>query len=77
MRRNRPSRSAVKVAQAVAYLDADPAVAPLLPRGLAALNERLLLTVGRLKPRQLRAVRKPWVRWCIDFFDRRSEPGQP
>jgi len=76
MRRNRPSRSAVKVAQAVAFLDGDPAISPLLPAGLAPLNERLLLTVGRLKPRHLRAMRRPWLRRFFLFVDSLGEPGQ-
>ena len=76
MPRDRPSRTALKVAQAIAFLGREPEVAALLPPGLAADNERLLLASGLIKPRQLRRMESPRFRRFAYLLDSLAAHGQ-
>jgi methyltransferase (TIGR00027 family) len=76
MRANRPSRTALQVVQAIAFLAVDPQLAALLPPGLAESNEKLLLGSGLIKPRQLRRMESPRLRRFLTGFDRRVSGGQ-
>jgi methyltransferase (TIGR00027 family) len=76
VRRNRPSTTALKVAHAVAFLSHDPAVAALLPPGLAATNERLLRTSGLLRAGQLRRIESPLFRRFYYYLDSLGAQGQ-
>jgi methyltransferase (TIGR00027 family) len=76
VRRNRPSRSALKVVQAIAFLAQEPEVAALLPPGLAETNERLLLGAKLMKPAQLRRLANPRVRRFVYFVDSLGAHGQ-
>jgi len=62
MRRDRPSRSAVQVAQVQLFLAQDPRFAPLLAPGVVDITERLLTAAGALKPRHVKLLRKRWYR---------------
>ena len=75
MREKRPSRTAPKVGAAVLYLAREPRYAALLPPGLIAETERLLLAAGALKPWHLRLAGKRWYRRLIDGLVRRMAPG--
>ncbi len=76
MPRDRPSRSALQVAHAVAFLSREPAVAALLPPGLAEDNERLLRASGLLKPRHVRRMESPRFRRFFYLVDSLGAPGQ-
>ena len=76
MRADRPSRTALQVAQAVAYLAADARVGALLPPGLAATNERLLLASGLISPRRLHSFTRPGFRRLRDWLDSLGAHGQ-
>lgn len=76
MRRNRPSRTALKVARAVVFEAGDPEVAALLPPGLAATQERLLVSSGLLSEGQRRLMARPRFRRFYQRFDARSAGGQ-
>jgi methyltransferase (TIGR00027 family) len=64
------------VAQAVAFLSREPAVAALLPPGLAEENERLLRAAGLLTPRQVRRIESPRYRRLYYRLDSLGAPGQ-
>jgi len=76
VRRNRPSRSALQVARAVAFLSRDPEVHALLPAGLADDNERLLRGSGLLTARQVRRLSSPRFRRFYYALDSLGAPGQ-
>ena len=76
MPRDRPSRSALQVAHAVAFLSREPEVAALLPPGLAEDNERLLRAAGLLKPRHVRRMESPRFRRFFYLLDSLGAPGQ-
>jgi len=75
MRKNRPSRTAPKVAAAVLYLAANPRYAPLLPPGLAEATGRLLTAAGVLKPKHLERMGKPWYQWLTRKIEAKASPG--
>ncbi len=75
MRKNRPSRTAPKVAAAVLYLAANPRYAPLLPAGLSEATERLLTAAGALKPKHLERMGKPWYQWLTRTLEAKTSPG--
>lgn len=75
MRKNRPSRTAAKVGGVLLYVAEDPRYAQLLPPGLVAETERLLLASGALTPRRLALVRKRWYRALVDRMVARTAPG--
>lgn len=76
MPRDRPSRSALQVARAVAFLSREPAIAALLPPGLAEDNELLLRASGLLTPRQVRRMESPRFRRFVYLLDSLGAPGQ-
>ncbi|HXT52339.1 MAG TPA: SAM-dependent methyltransferase [Thermoanaerobaculia bacterium] len=76
MRRNRPSTSALKVAQAAVFLSREPEVAALLPPGLAESTERLLRASGLLRPSQLRRFESPFFRFFSYYLDSLCAHGQ-
>ncbi|HEX8826107.1 MAG TPA: hypothetical protein VF794_39745 [Archangium sp.] len=60
----------------MAWLDRQPRLAPLLPKGAAASTERLLLQVGLLKPWMLRLFSAPWYSRLLTSIEKRTVPGQ-
>jgi methyltransferase (TIGR00027 family) len=76
VRADRPSRTALQVAQAVAYLAADERVGALLPPGLAETNARLLLASGLISPRRLRSFARPGFRRLREWVDSLGAHGQ-
>lgn len=70
------SRTAVKVARVVAWLDRQPRLAPLLPKGAAASTERLLFQAGLLKPWMLRLFSAPWYGRLLTSIEKHTVPGQ-
>ncbi len=76
MRSQHFSRTAVKVARFVAWLDRQPRLAPLLPKGAAASTERLMLRAGLLKPWMLRLFSAPWYGRLLTSIEKRTVPGQ-
>jgi methyltransferase (TIGR00027 family) len=70
------SRTAVKVARFVPWLNRQPRLAPLLPKGAAASTERLLLQAGLLKPWMLRLFSAPWYGRLLTSIEKRTVPGQ-
>jgi methyltransferase (TIGR00027 family) len=76
MRTRHFSRTAVKVARMAVWLDRQPRLAPLLPKGAAASTERLLLQAGLLKPWMLRLYNAPWFGRLLTSIEKHSVPGQ-
>jgi hypothetical protein len=70
------SRTAVKVARFVPWLDRQPWLAPLLPKGAATSTERLLLQAGLLKPWMLRLLGAPWYGRLLTSIEKRTVPSQ-
>ena len=66
----------MKVARFIPWLDRQPRLAPLLPKGAAASTDRLLLQAGLLKPWMLRLFRAPWYSQLLTSFEKRTVPGQ-
>ena len=69
MRRDRPSHTAFKVASAIVMLAAKEGSDAILPLGVAAATERVLLESGRVGPRSLRLCKSPLVRRLVERLD--------
>ncbi|HEV8630141.1 MAG TPA: SAM-dependent methyltransferase [Thermoanaerobaculia bacterium] len=77
MRRNRPSRTALQIGQAVVLVGGDPEISPLLPAGLVETTVRLLAASGRVSERKLRRLGEPLYRRVANFLgDLMGVPGQ-
>src|SRR5262245_9601645 len=76
MRANRPSRTALQIVRAIAFLAVEPQLAALLPPGLAETNERLLVGSGLLTERQRRRIAKPRLRRLMFRWDNATAGGQ-
>ncbi len=74
--RNRPSRTALKVARGVIWLGTDPSLAPLLPEGAAEATRSLLSAIRLHKPWHERLFRRRWHRRLVRWSERSMMPGQ-
>ncbi len=74
--RDRPSRTAIKVAKGLAYLAEDERLAALLPPGAGRWNRRLLTAAGYLKPWHLGVYRRPLFRGYVAFWEHHIANGQ-
>jgi methyltransferase (TIGR00027 family) len=75
MRRNRPSLTAVKVSRILLYLQGDPELSPLLPRGAAEATERLLIAAGAMQPWMVRFYQHPAARRLLAWLEQHTDPG--
>jgi hypothetical protein len=71
VRRERPSRTATKIARFMLLLDAVPRLAPVLPAGSARAVEAILRGSGSVPQRHVDMMRSPrTVRFRFGFSDR-------
>ncbi len=75
MRKQKPSRTAYKVALNIVTLGTKPDMADVLPEGIVDATEQLLLASGGATPKVLRWARSPKMLSVYDAFDWMM-PGQ-
>lgn len=68
--KDRPSRTAVKIARGVLLLAAEPRTAPILPAGAADATRRLLVAARLHRPRHERIYASAWLRALVDVVER-------
>lgn len=76
MSHERPSRTAKKIARFMILIDSVPRFAGLLPADAAATVEQILRSSGAARPREIDAMRKPWVRRFYEITESALGKGQ-
>lgn len=75
MDKEKPSKTAYKVALNILTLGVKPEMAEILPSGIVDTTEKLLIASGAAKPRTVKSSRSSWMVYVYEAFDWMM-PGQ-
>ncbi len=75
MRKDKPSRTAYKVAVNIISLGSKPGMEKILPPGIVAATEKLLVAAGAASETVVRMARSRWAVAGYEWFDWMM-PGQ-
>jgi methyltransferase (TIGR00027 family) len=75
MREDRPSSTATLIAAATVFLDGDPRVSALVPKGAADCCRRFISTLPAFTRAAIGALCHPSLRWLARLTERSTVPG--